>query len=339
MIRFAVVGTNWITKSFIDAAHESGKLKLTAIYSRTLENAKALGQDYPVQHYFDSLESLAAADEIDAVYIASPNSLHCEQALLFLSHRKHVICEKPLASNQQEVESMIRCATENQVVLFEAFKTAYLPNFLHLKSTLSRMGTLRKAILNYCQYSSRYQRYLNGENPNTFNPAYSNGSIMDIGYYCLASSVALFGEPDSVIASATLLASGVDAQGTVLLTYSNHRYGDFEVVINHSKVSDSWLPSEIQGEDGTLQIDKLSECQGLNYTPRGGQALDLTQPQHINSMLYEAETFATLVDSQFYGHPGLEVSRITAKLLTEIRRQTGVHFPSDKEPNDNKESA
>ncbi|VEA43871.1 oxidoreductase [Salmonella enterica subsp. enterica] len=44
---------------------------------------------------------------------------------------------------------------------------------------------MHKALLNYCQYSSRYQRYLNGENPNTFNPAFSNGSIMDIGYYCL----------------------------------------------------------------------------------------------------------------------------------------------------------
>ena len=76
MIRFAVVGTNWITQRFIDAAHESGKMKLTAIYSRTLEGAKKLGEDYPVEHYFDSLEAMAASDLIDAVYIASPNSLH-----------------------------------------------------------------------------------------------------------------------------------------------------------------------------------------------------------------------------------------------------------------------
>ncbi|NMP25799.1 Gfo/Idh/MocA family oxidoreductase [Rahnella sp. SAP-1] len=331
MIRFAVVGTNWITQRFIDAAHESGKLKLTAVYSRQLEKAKAFGHDYPVEHYFDSLEALAASDEIDAVYLASPNSLHCEQALLFLSHQKHVICEKPLASTLQQAEQMIACATANQVVLFEAFKTAYLPNFLHMKSTLSRMGTLRKAILNYCQYSSRYPRYLAGENPNTFNPAFSNGSIMDIGYYCLASSVALFGEPDTVFATATLLDSGVDAQGTVVMSYRHHAYGNFEVVINHSKVSDSWLASEIQGEDATLHMEKLSECQTLSFTPRGGQKLDLTQPQHINTMLYEAETFATLVESKFYHHPGLEVSRITAKLLTEIRRQTGVHFPADEQ--------
>lgn len=324
MIRFAVVGTNWITQRFIDAAHESGKMRLTAIYSRNLSQAKAFGEDYPAEHHFDSLEALAACDEIDAVYLASPNALHCEQALLFMRHGKHVICEKPLASNQREAEQMVACAREQQVVLFEAFKTAWLPNFLHLQSCLPRVGVLRRASFSYCQFSSRYPRYLAGENPNTFNPAFSNGSIMDIGYYCLASSVALWGEPARVTASASLLPSGVDGHGVVIL-----HYDQFEVVITHSKVSDSALPSEIQGESGTLEIGKLAECQSLVFTPRGGQRLDITQPQHINTMLYEAEAFARLVEAQQVEHPGLERSLITARLLTEIRRQTGVIFPAD----------
>jgi predicted dehydrogenase len=125
---------------------------------------------------------MAQSDAIDAVYIASPNSLHFPQTKLFLSHKKHVICEKPLASNIQEVEAAIALARENQVVLFEAFKTASLPNFLLLQQSLPKIGKVRKAFINYCQYSSRYQRYLDGENPNTFNPAFSNGSIMDIGF-------------------------------------------------------------------------------------------------------------------------------------------------------------
>jgi len=112
---------------------------------------------------------------------------------------------------------------------------------------------------NYCQYSSRYQRYLNGENPNTFNPAFSNGSIMDIGFYCLASAVALWGEPQSVQATASLLPSGVEGHGVAVLNY-----GDFSVTLQHSKVSDSALASEIQGEDGALVIEQLSECQRVS---------------------------------------------------------------------------
>ncbi|MBV8044272.1 Gfo/Idh/MocA family oxidoreductase [Pluralibacter sp.] len=324
MIRFAVVGTNWITRQFVDAAHETGKFKLTAVYSRRLEQAQSFASDYPVGHLFTSLDEMAQSDAIDAVYIASPNSLHYPQTRLFLSHKKHVICEKPLASNLREVEAAIACARENQVVLFEAFKTASLPNFLQLQQSLDKVGKLRKAFINYCQYSSRYQRYLDGENPNTFNPAFSNGSIMDIGFYCLATAVALWGEPLRVQATASLLDSGVDAHGVAVL-----EYGDFSVTLQHSKVSDSVLPSEIQGEAGSLVIEKISECQKVSFVPRGSKAQELTQPQHINTMLYEADTFARLVETGDVNHPGLEVSRITAKLATEIRRQTGVTFPAD----------
>jgi len=147
---------------------------------------------------------------------------------------------------------------------------------------------------------------------------------MDIGFYCLASAVALWGEPHGVQATASLLESGVDAHGLVVLDY-----GDFSVTLQHSKVSDSVLPSEIQGENGSLVIEKISECQKLSYVPRGGKAQELTQPQHINTMLYEAEVFARLVETQEVNHPGLAVSRTTAKLQTEIRRQTGVVFPAD----------
>ena len=325
MIRFAVVGTNWITRQFVDAAHETGKFKLTAVYSRTLEQAQTFASDYPVEKLFDSLEEMAKSDLIDAVYIASPNALHCEQSLVFLRQRKHVICEKPLASNLREAEEMVACAREHQVILFEAFKTASLPNFQILQQSLPKIGTLRKALINYCQYSSRYQRYLDGENPNTFNPAWSNGSIMDIGYYCLATAVNLWGEPQKVTASATLLQSGVDGLGTVLLDY-----GSFDVTLQHSKISQSVLPSEIQGEEGSLVIEQVSECQRVSFVARGGKPLDLSQPQHINTMLYEAETFARLIETNEINHPGLNRSLSVARLLTEIRRQTGVIFPADR---------
>ncbi|WP_438436977.1 Gfo/Idh/MocA family protein [Kluyvera sichuanensis] len=324
MIRFAVIGTNWITRQFVDAAHETGKYKLTAVYSRSLEQAQTFANDYPVEHLFTSLDAMAQSEDIDAVYIASPNSLHFPQTKLFLQHKKHVICEKPLASNLHEVEQAIALARENQVVLFEAFKTASLPNFQILQQSLEKVGPVRKAFINYCQYSSRYQRYLDGENPNTFNPAFSNGSIMDIGFYCLASAVALWGEPKQVQASASLLDSGVDAHGIAVLDY-----GDFSVTLQHSKVSDSTLPSEIQGEAGALVVEKISECQKVSFIPRGSKAQDLSQPQHINTMLYEAEEFARLVENNEVDHPALEVSRITAKVQTEIRRQTGVIFPAD----------
>ncbi|AKJ41278.1 Gfo/Idh/MocA family protein [Pragia fontium] len=324
MIRFAVIGTNWITQQFIDAAHATGKLKLTAVYSRSLNTAHDFGKPNQAELFFDDLQALANCNQIDAVYIASPNSLHYSQALLMLQHNKHVICEKPMTSHIQEMESLIACALKHQVVLFEAFKTAYLPNFSILKQTLPQLGKVRKVFIDYCQYSSRYQRYLDGENPNTFNPAFSNGSIMDIGYYCLASAIALFGEPMSLDASATLLKSGVDGHGSVWMSYNG-----FDAVLFHSKISDSYIPSEIQGEEGTLVIDKISQCRNIIFTPRGGQPQEISQSQHENTMYYEADVFAELVRNQEIYHAGLTLSRSTSRLLTNIRALTGVKFPAD----------
>lgn len=325
MIRFAVVGTNWITERFIDAAHESGKLKLSAVYSRSLEQAQAFGANYQVTQFFDSLEAMAQSDAIDAVYIASPNSLHCPQSLLFLRHKKHVICEKPLASNQREAEQLVACARENQVVLFEAFKSAYLPNFLALQQALPKIGCAKPSstIANTLRAT---RATWPARTPTRLIRSSPTARSWTSATTAWPARWRWFGAPQSVLASATLLDTGVDAHGTVCLNY-----GDFDVTLSHSKVSDSAIPSEIQGEEGTLIIDKISECQGVALTPRGGNRQDLSQPQHINTMLYEALAFAELVEKRQVEHPGLENSLIVARLLTDIRRQTGVVFPADGE--------
>ena len=81
MIRFAVIGTNWITEEFIHAARETGEFDLTAVYSRTEEKAAEFAEKFEVSHIYTSLETLAQSKEFDAVYIASPNSLHATHAI------------------------------------------------------------------------------------------------------------------------------------------------------------------------------------------------------------------------------------------------------------------
>lgn len=328
MISIAVIGTNWISEKFIDAAVSSEQFKLGAIYSRSINTAESFARLLQSEgcRYYDSLIALSEDEEIDAVYIASPNSLHCEQAKLMMNMGKHVICEKPIASNFDEASEMYQCAQQNGVVLFEAFKTEFLPNFEELKRSLARIGKLRNVYLSYCQYSSRYQKYLNGENPNTFNPAFSNGSIMDIGFYSVSAAVSLFGKPDSVKASAKLLDSGVDAHGMALLEYPN-----FLVTIQHSKVSDGAIPSELQGEDGVILLDHFSECSGFTIQKRNQPAKEIKVEQEENSMLYEALAFAEQIYHGEMNPAYMQRSLDVAEIITEIRRQTGVVFPADNQ--------
>lgn len=326
MIRLAVIGSNWISHQFIDAAHLSGKYRLSAVYSRTLSQAQAFAGRYSSVELFTDLQQLAAKEAIDAVYIASPNALHFSQICLFLKHKKHVICEKPLTSSLWQTEAVIACARQNQVILFEAFKTASLPNFKLISQLLDKPGKVRKVLFSFCQHSSRYPCYLNGELPNVFNPAFSGGSLMDIGYYCLSSALALWGEPDAVHASASLLNNGVDAHGSVIM-----QYGDFDITLWHSKVSDSVNQSEIQGELGLLLIDRIADCMQISWQPRKGEVQQFGEIQHNNNLIYEANDFARLIANRTINHPALALTRITAKWLDIIRAQTGVHFPADTE--------
>lgn len=326
MLRLAIIGTNWITERFVQAALEVNEFELTAVYSRSEARAAEFAAPFNAQaQCFTDLQTMAQSDAFDAVYIASPNSLHYEQSVLMLENGKHVICEKPIASNITQAEHMYQVAEQNGVVLFEAFKTEYLPNFQLINQNLDKLGKLHKVFINYCQYSSRYQRYLDGENPNTFNPAFSNGSIMDIGFYCVSSAVALFGEPEMVKASAHLLDSGVDAHGTVILSYQEH-----DVVISHSKVSDSNIPSEIQGEAGSMIIEHISECDHIVLKLRGEEAVTLTVPQVENTMTYEASIFAEQIKQGKLCENAKARALGVSRISTEVRKQTGVVFPADQ---------
>ncbi|WP_294614909.1 Gfo/Idh/MocA family oxidoreductase [uncultured Gilliamella sp.] len=325
MIRLAIIGTNWITDKFIEAALQTKHYHLSAIYSRSFAKAQMFAQKYNIDLLYTDLAQLAQNPKIDVIYIASPNSLHFEQAKLMLENGKDVICEKPLTSNLQQTKTLIDIAIKQQRIIFEALKTYYLPNFKQIQDYLPKLGKIHKVLLNYCQYSSRYPGYLNGENPNTFNPLFSNGSIMDIGVYPLNFAIGLWGKPTCVSANACLLQSGVDAHGSVLMNYD-----DFEVIIWHSKVSNSYIPSEIQGENGSLIINHLSVCQQIRYQPRQAMEKDITVKQNSNEMYYEAETFAKLYKKRQINHKGLDYSLIASTLLTEIRKQTNVTFPSDE---------
>ena len=143
-VRFGVIGTNFIVDKVLEAARLDHRFELAAIYSRTQERADEFAKKHNVPHTFTSLEDMLSSNLIDAVYIASPNSLHASQSILCMQHGKHVFCEKPFASNANEVKTMIAAAEKYNVRLMEAMKPTMTPNFSVIKDNLKEIGTLRK---------------------------------------------------------------------------------------------------------------------------------------------------------------------------------------------------
>lgn len=327
MLRFGVVGTNWITDRWIKAASEHPDFQLTGVYSRTEERAIEFASMYGVKSTFTSLEEMAKSDEIDAVYIASPNSYHAEQSIVFMKNKKHVLCEKPIASNSKELQRMIQAAKENDVLLMEALKTTFLPNFQSIKNNLSKIGQVRRYFTSYCQYSSRYDAYKEGTILNAFKPEFSNGALMDIGVYCLYPAVVLFGKPANIKANGLLLETGVDAEGSLILNYE-----DKEVVMIFSKITNSYIQSEVQGEEGNIVFDKLNPPEDVKIRYRNGEVEDISQVQDHEPMYYETKEFIELVKAgkRESSINSFDHSLQVMEILDEARRQMGVVYPSDK---------
>lgn len=326
-LRFGVIGTNFITEKILNAAKYDKRFELVAIYSRTQEKADSFAEKFNIPYTFTSLEEMAKNTLIDAVYIASPNSLHASQSILFMQHGKHVLCEKPLASNAGEVKEMIAASRKHNVTLMEAMKPTLTPNFEAISSNLKKIGKVRRYFSCYCQYSSRYDALREGTVLNAFDPKLSNGAVMDLGIYTIYPMVVLFGRPKKIDATGLLLSTGVDGQGAV-----NFEYDGMNATIIYSKIADSSLPSEIQGEDGTITADRLNIISKVTLKYRQGEEFEVSTPPDLSKeYYYEIAEFINLVEqgkleSRIDSH---ENSLITIEIIDEIRKQLGVIYPAD----------
>jgi predicted dehydrogenase len=326
MVRFGIIGTSQITERFINEARLVEDFALTAVYSRTEETGRKFAAKYGVSMIFTDVLEMARSKEIDAVYIASPNSFHSEQAITCMKYGKHVLCEKPIASNTAELLKMITVAKTNQVLLMEALKTTFLPNFKSIQNNLHKIGKVRRYFASLCKYSSRYDAFKQGTILNTFNPVFSNGSLMDIGIYCIYPMVTLFGKPLGIKANGILLESGVDGEGSLLLEYK-----ESEAVIIHSKIANSYIPSEIQGEKGSILIDQIETPTNVEIRYKDGRVEDITQFQQDHSMYYEVKEFIDLIKHGQYQSSvnSFKNSLITLEIMDEARKQIGLIYPAD----------
>lgn len=324
-INFGVIGTNVITERFLEAGKDAEGFCLRGVYSRSREKAVDFARKHGADLAFDSLEDMASCKEIDAVYVASPNSLHASQSIQMLKGGKHVLCEKSIASNQREFEEMKKAALENRRILLEAMRSVYSPGFQAIRENLHKLGKIRRVSFQYCQYSRRYDNFKKGIIENAFNPALSNGALMDIGVYCVHPLVSLFGKPEKVISSSLKLSNGIDGAGTILAEYP-----DFQGELLYSKITDSRVPSQIQGEEGSMVIREIPDPQEVVLYYRDGRTETLEIPRTENNMVYEIREFLRLIREKRYSHEYLENSQMEIELMDEVRRQQKIFFPADR---------
>ncbi len=332
MIHLGIIGTNWITDQFVQAAHETGRYHLTAVYSRKLATAQSFAEKYGEVTCVDDLTAFFQLEELDTVYIASPNSLHFEQAKQGILSGKNVIVEKPAFSTPSEMAEIIELANENQVLFFEAARNIHEKSFDTIASVLTEYGNIIGANFTYMKYSSRYDAVLAGEEPNIFSPHFSGGALVDLGVYPVYAALAWFGRPQNVYYFARKIVTGVDGIGTIIL-----RYETFDVTIQTGKIGNSDLKSEIYFENGTLELNAVNAIEQAVFYDRTNNETVLPVTAQANPMVEEAADFAEVIENKADPQLGaryeewIELARDVNEAIYLMRKHAEISFDADKE--------
>ena len=333
MLKLGIIGTHIITDQMLDAAKTTDRYQLTAVYSRTLARAKEFGEPYGATEFYDSLEDFFDQGDFEVVYIASPNSLHYEQARLAIENDKFVILEKPAFVNPEEfsrIESLL--AAHPKARLVEAARHIHTGLFKAAQKKFAEMDHRQGATITVMKYSGRYDKVLADEKPypNIFTKEFAGGALMDLGVYAVYGALAMYGVPDSVVYFPTMAKTGVDAKGVAILTYDG-----FSVTLNVGKTAQSYLPTEFYGLKDTLVFDSIFDTTKVTYYDDQKKAHPIEANYYENSMVDELNDFADLFENptdpaQVKNYKAWQdLARDVNAVMFNLRQSADFTFPAD----------
>lgn len=326
MLRLGVIGTNWITKQFVQAIQATTSFQLTTIYSRTFNHAQKLAQQLNLEavQLVDQREQLFTSPKVDVIYVASPNSCHFQDIMAALQGHKHVIVEKPLVSTRAEflqIQAFLKQHPE--LFVFEAARHIHETEFHQLQQRVDQLPMITGATITYRKYSSRYDQVLAGQEPNVFSPKFSGGALYDLGVYLIYDALCLFGKPLTAQYLPQMIATKVDGQGTLVLHYSN-----FDVTLLVGKISNSFLPSEIYSNHQTLLFNNGGTIRKI-WDDQNQQVQKFADH---NPMLAEAQVFSQII--QQHNHKEFlrlwQLADQVNQILTTVRLAAKIHFTADE---------
>ncbi len=323
-MRYGVVGTGWIARSFIDGARQLCGADFPAVYSRTQESGGKFAAENGIDKVYTDFTEFAKAD-FEAAYVASPNRLHYEQSKTLIENGKHVICEKPITVKPEELHELQALAKDKGVIYVEAIMYMFNPARDLLRDAAAKIGRITSVHFDFSQLSSKYPAYLEGRLPNIFNPALATGCLMDLGIYCVYPALDLFGVPQKITACAHFMESGADGSGNAAFLYP-----DKLVNLTYSKLGQDRLGSQIFGDKGTITIESISKLTNIKLIENNGKVTEIIGDVPKETLMgYEAKGFEEFIanpGSPYYEEMSLRALQVS-KAMQEIRNISGIKFP------------
>jgi predicted dehydrogenase len=322
-LRWGVVGTGKIAGAFVQDAGSLPDAQIVAVGSRSQESADRFGDAYGVARRHATYQALVEDPEVDAVYVATPNPLHAENALAAIAAGKHVLVEKPFAMDAGEAASVVAAARKAGVFCMEAMWTRFLPHAVRIRRLVAdgAVGEVRTVS------ADLGMNFAPDPAHRLFAPELGGGALLDLGIYSISWVFMVLGAPSSVTAVADPAFTGVDGQTTVILRYPDGVHGIATCTLWARTPRRAW----IAGTKGIIDVDPDF------YAPTSFTLLrDGAEPERFErsdelagdgkGLRYEAAEVARCVREGLLESPGMPLDETVEIMRTfdEIRRQTRV---------------
>jgi len=323
-LRWGILATGHIARKFAAGVRQTDCGEVVAVGSRTQAKADAFGREFDIPHRHGSYEALAADADVDAVYVATPNPMHAENAILCLKNRKAVLCEKPFAVNAAQASEMIDSARAAGLFLMEAMWTRFLPPIREAKRLVDSgaIGELRMIMADF--------GFRGDWDParRTLSADLAGGGLLDVGIYPISLSSMFFGPASAVAAEAHIGETGVDEQAGMVVKYGGGRISVMAAGVRTRTPMEAWL----LGTEGRIHLHR--------EWWRGSELTLMVKDK-------DPETFAPPVAGNGFNYQIDEVARCIAAgkresdimpldetlsimtLLDDIRAQWGLKYPME----------
>ncbi|HEY3436746.1 MAG TPA: Gfo/Idh/MocA family oxidoreductase [Actinotalea sp.] len=323
-LRWGILGPGGIARTFAEAVKHHTRAQIVAVGSRNRDRAERFATHYGVPTVHVGYQALVSDPQVDAVYVASPHSEHKEHALLAIAAGKHVLVEKSFTRNAAEAQEVVDAARAAGVFLMEAMWTRFLPHVVALRSILAR-GDIGEVVTLIADHGQAFGHV--APTHRLMNPDLAGGALLDLGVYPVSFAHDLLGVPDTIKATGSLTATGVDGQISVILGYGERA----QASLNTTLWSRTATTAVIGGTEGRIEI-ATDFYRPTSFTVIRDDGTWWGYDREVDGgFQFQAAEVARRVAEGATESPVISLDKTLEVMRTmdEIRRQVGVVYPGE----------
>ena len=321
-LKWAVLGTGIIANEMAQALEKMGK-KLYAVANRTYDKAVEFAEKYGVQKVYDKIEDMFTDKETDIIYITTPHNTHIKFMIEALKNGKHVLCEKSITLNSEELEEAVKIAKEKDLILGEAMTIFNMPLYTELSEIVNsdKLGDVKMIQVNF----GSYKEY--DMNNRFFNRNLAGGALLDIGVYAISiTRLFMTSKPDNVLSQVKYASTGVDEQVGIIMMNKEQQMSTIALTL-HSKQPKRVV---IACEKAYIEITEYPRADKAKivYTETG-EVEEITAGMTSNALQYELQNMEESVKTGI-NKMKLEYTIDVMDIMTKLRKEWGMTYPEEE---------